>query len=138
MYSNLILNYSLMWFLFVRPEICLHLPSDSTSRWTPLVFGCILPTTRADWGLSPVRNVRRKAHCNKSCHIIMQQLLLFFDLTPYFQILNTEISDFNSCMLSPSTSAVLFKFSTLVRSLPAISLTFSALSAVSSMILEIF
>ena len=65
LYSNLILNYSLMWFLFVRPEICLHLPSDSTSRWTPLVFGCILPTTRADWGLSPVRNVRRKAHCNK-------------------------------------------------------------------------
>jgi hypothetical protein len=27
-----------------------------------LVIGCILPTTRVDWGLSPVRNVRRKAH----------------------------------------------------------------------------
>ena len=27
-----------------------------------LSLGCILPTTRADWGLSPVRNVRRKAH----------------------------------------------------------------------------
>ena len=34
-----------MGFLFVRPEICLHLPSDSTSRWTPLMFGYILPTT---------------------------------------------------------------------------------------------
>ena len=34
-----------MWFLFVRPEICLHLPSDSTSRWTPLVFGYDLPAT---------------------------------------------------------------------------------------------
>ena len=26
----------LMRFLFVRPEVCLLLPSDSTSRWTPL------------------------------------------------------------------------------------------------------
>ena len=34
-----------MWFLFVRPEICLHLPSDSTSQWTPLVFGYDLPAT---------------------------------------------------------------------------------------------
>ncbi|MBE6093803.1 MAG: hypothetical protein E7201_11670 [Selenomonas ruminantium] len=34
-----------MRFLFVRPEICLHLPSDSTSRWTPLVFGYDLPAT---------------------------------------------------------------------------------------------
>ena len=32
-----------MRFLFVSPGICLHLPSDSTSRWTPLVFGYILP-----------------------------------------------------------------------------------------------
>ncbi|MGO5480353.1 hypothetical protein ACTQVS_09405, partial [Anaerovoracaceae bacterium HCP3S3_H6] len=34
-----------------------HLAMD-----TLLGLGCILPTTRADWGLSPVRNVRRKAH----------------------------------------------------------------------------
>ena len=34
-----------MGFLFVRPEICLHLPSDSASRRTPLVFSYILPTT---------------------------------------------------------------------------------------------
>ena len=25
-----------MWFLFVGPEFCLQLPSDSTSPWTPL------------------------------------------------------------------------------------------------------
>ena len=25
-----------MQFLFVRPGLCLRLPSDSTSRWTPL------------------------------------------------------------------------------------------------------
>ena len=36
---------SYMWVLFVRPEVCLHLPSDSTSRWTPLVFSDPLPTT---------------------------------------------------------------------------------------------
>ncbi|MBR1481568.1 MAG: hypothetical protein IJ598_01225, partial [Ruminococcus sp.] len=27
----------------VRPQVCLHLPSDSASRRTPLVFGYILP-----------------------------------------------------------------------------------------------
>ncbi|MEX0605276.1 MAG: hypothetical protein WD623_16030 [Marinobacter sp.] len=29
----------LMRFLFVRPVLCLRLPSDSTSRWTPLPSG---------------------------------------------------------------------------------------------------
>ena len=29
----------LMRFLFVGPVFCLRLPSDSTSRWTPLLFG---------------------------------------------------------------------------------------------------
>ncbi len=38
LYCSLILNCSLMWFLSVRPEICLHLPSDSTPRWTALVL----------------------------------------------------------------------------------------------------
>ena len=44
-----------MWFLSVGPEICLQLPSDSTSRWTPLLFGYTLPTIWACSGLSPVR-----------------------------------------------------------------------------------
>lgn len=34
-----------MRFLFVRPRFCLQLPSDSTSQWTPLLFGYALPTT---------------------------------------------------------------------------------------------
>ena len=34
-----------MRFLFVRPEICLHLPSDPASRQTPLVFSYLLPAT---------------------------------------------------------------------------------------------
>jgi len=29
----------LMRFLFVGPALCLLLPSDPTSRWTPLPFG---------------------------------------------------------------------------------------------------
>ena len=33
----------LMWFLFVRPEVCRQLPSDSTSRWTPLLLAMCLP-----------------------------------------------------------------------------------------------
>ena len=31
-----------MRFLSVRSEVCLQLPSDSTSRWTPLLFGYAL------------------------------------------------------------------------------------------------
>ena len=44
-----------MRFLFVRPEVCLQLPSDSASRRTPLLFGYTLPTIWACSGLSPVR-----------------------------------------------------------------------------------
>ena len=44
-----------MRFLSVGPEICLQLPSDSTLRWTPLLFGYTFPTTRACSGLTPVR-----------------------------------------------------------------------------------
>ena len=47
---NLILNCSLMWFLFVRPEICLYLPSDSphvnhsnSMNRTPLVLAISFP-----------------------------------------------------------------------------------------------
>jgi hypothetical protein len=29
----------LMRFLFVRPALCLQLPSDSGLLWTPLLFG---------------------------------------------------------------------------------------------------
>ena len=42
LFGGLILNNSLMWFLFVRPEIC-HFPSDSNSRWTPLVLAVSFP-----------------------------------------------------------------------------------------------
>jgi hypothetical protein len=34
-----------MRFLFVGPGLCLQLPSDSTSRWTPLLFSSRFPSS---------------------------------------------------------------------------------------------
>src|SRR5690606_2324951 len=41
----------LMMFVFLGPEVCLQLPSDSTSRWTPLLLasGWPLPAPTADF-----------------------------------------------------------------------------------------
>ena len=53
-----------MQFLFVRPRFCLRLPSDSTSRWTPL------PLANSSYcqvcsGLSPPSNSACRAHYKK-------------------------------------------------------------------------
>ena len=50
-----------IWFLFVRPRLCLRLPSDSTSRWTPL------PLANSSYcqvcsGLSPPNDSACRAH----------------------------------------------------------------------------
>ena len=31
--------HGLMRFVFLGSEVCLQLPSDPTSRWTPVLFG---------------------------------------------------------------------------------------------------
>ena len=54
-----------MQFLFVRPRLCLRLPSDSTSRWTPL------PLANSSYcqvcsGLSPPSDSACRAHIAKS------------------------------------------------------------------------
>ena len=54
-----------IWFLFIRPGLCLGLPSDSTSRWTPL------PSAsgshyHAHSGLSPPSYHPCRAHINKN------------------------------------------------------------------------
>ena len=54
-----------MRFLSVGPRICLQLPSDSTSRWTPLLFSYTFPTTWACSGLSPAR--ARPWRANETC-----------------------------------------------------------------------
>ena len=43
-----------MRFLFVRPRVCLQLPSDSASRQTPLLFSYALPTTGRARDLHPL------------------------------------------------------------------------------------
>ena len=54
-----------MRFLSVGPRICLQLPSNSTSRWTPLLFSYTFPTTWACSGLSPAR--ARPWRANETC-----------------------------------------------------------------------
>ena len=54
-----------MQFLFVRPRLCLRLPSDSTSRWTPL------PLANSSYcqvcsGLSPPSDSACRAHIAKN------------------------------------------------------------------------
>ncbi len=46
--------HSLMGFLFVSPVVCLQLPSDSTSRWTPLLFSYPLPTAGQGRDFHPI------------------------------------------------------------------------------------
>ena len=43
-----------MGFLFVSPVVCLQLPSDSTSRWTPLLFSYPLPTAGQGRDFHPI------------------------------------------------------------------------------------
>ena len=51
----------LIWFLFVRPRFCLRLPSDSTSRWTPLPLANS-SYCQACSGLSPPSHCTCRAH----------------------------------------------------------------------------
>ena len=46
--------HSLMGFLFVSPVVCLQLPSDSTSRWTPLLFSYPFPTAGQGRDFHPI------------------------------------------------------------------------------------
>lgn len=57
-----------MQFLFVRPRLCLRLPSDSTSRWTPL------PLANSSYcqvcsGLSPPSDSACRAHIAQGRHL---------------------------------------------------------------------
>ena len=45
---------SLMSFLFVSPVVCSRLPSDSTSRWTPLPFSYPFPTAGQGRDFHPI------------------------------------------------------------------------------------
>ena len=69
-----------MQFLFVRPRLCRRLPSDSTSRWTPL------PLANSSYcqvcsGLSPPSFNACRAHYEKASRGIFRGKLFhsFFD-----------------------------------------------------------
>lgn len=51
-------------FLSVRPRVCLQLPSDSASRWTPLPLAKS-SRYRATSGLSPYRTCAHRAHSKR-------------------------------------------------------------------------
>ena len=45
-----------MKFLFVRPDVCRRLPSDSTSQWTPLPLAIAFPLLGQLRDLHPLDN----------------------------------------------------------------------------------
>ena len=65
-----------MQFLFVRPRLCRRLPSDSTSRWTPL------PLANSSYcqvcsGLSPPSCNACRAHAKKEAASFDDETVLF-------------------------------------------------------------
>jgi len=69
----------LMMFVFLRPEICLRLPSDSTSRWTPL------PLANGWQLIAPITDLHRQiyspctAHQKKRARKYIRTLFKFTD-----------------------------------------------------------
>ena len=53
-----------MKFLFVRPDVCRRLPSDSNSRWTPLPWAMRFPLLGLARDLHPLAN----AHAERTIH----------------------------------------------------------------------
>src|SRR5690625_3516568 len=57
-----------IWFLFVRPEVCLELPPDSISLWTPLLSAMYLPLLGRTRDLHPLESAhagRTKKHLSR-------------------------------------------------------------------------
>ena len=79
-----------MRFLSVGPRICLQLPSDSTSRWTPLLFSYTFPTTWACSGLLPAR--ARPWRANETCAArrTQKRCMELISLFPYTFLVNNK------------------------------------------------
>ena len=64
LFSRLIHNMCLIMFVFLRSEICRRLPSDSTSRWTPLPWA-------NGWQLiAPITDFHRQIYSPCTAHQI--------------------------------------------------------------------
>ena len=70
-----------MRFLFVSASICVRLPSDSTSRWTPLSFANS-SYCKACSGLSPPSYHPCRAHCKKIPSLVRDEI---FVVPPLFR-----------------------------------------------------
>lgn len=77
-----------MWFLFVRPEVWPSLPSDSTSRWTPLLFGHILPTVGRIRDFHPLETCAVR-HTTKGISLEFNNN--FYRETPFLDLLHINI-----------------------------------------------
>ena len=68
-----------MKFLFVRPDVCRRLPSDSTSRWTPLPWAMRFPLLGLARDLHPLAN----AHAERTIEHVRIPVILtcFFEGT---------------------------------------------------------
>ena len=54
-----------MKFPFVRPDVCRRLPSDSTSRWTPLPWAMRFPLLGLAQNLHPLANAHAERTIKK-------------------------------------------------------------------------
>ena len=78
MFCRLIHNMCLIMFVFLRPEICRRLPSDSTSRWTPL------PLANGWQLIAPITDLNRQIYSPCSAH--KKKQLPFYKTTASSQI----------------------------------------------------
>ena len=58
-----------MKFLFVGPDVCRRLPSDSTSRWTPLPWAIAFPLLGWLRDLHPLDNAHAERTQKKGCFL---------------------------------------------------------------------
>ena len=66
--------HSLMGFLFVSPVVCSRLPSDSTSRWTPLPFSYPFPTAGQGRDFHPIERAPAGRTKKTPCYINRESL----------------------------------------------------------------
>ena len=77
-------NMPYMRFLFVGPRVCLRLPSDPTSRWTPLP-SADSSHCKACNGLSPSSLRTCRAHPRRS-HYLHLHVIVSLKSLSYFEI----------------------------------------------------
>lgn len=74
----------LIWFLFVRPEVCRRLPLDSISRWTPLPLAMCLPLLGRTRDSHPLEFARagqtKEVRNEEDCFVLFILSLLYFGI----------------------------------------------------------